>query len=144
MTKQDDGGFTGFAMIRDRNGRQGRLNCTARPTGGSNYDWRCLPTIDESVVTEMEGLIRTELERQATVIEVQMTRQDDNNMTGFALVEDGGGNQIRTNCVATRNPAGTSNFSFRCRQPGAVAESEVPQDQSVQEQAPVEEGEKPY
>ena len=34
MTKQDDENFTGFALIRDRNGREGRLNCTARRTTG--------------------------------------------------------------------------------------------------------------
>jgi hypothetical protein len=114
MTKQDEDNFTGFAMIRDRNGRDGRLNCTARRTGGSNFDWRCLPTIDESVVNEMEGIIRTELERQATVLEVSMSRQDDNNMTGFARLQGGDGSEIRTNCTATREPAGTSNFNWRC------------------------------
>ncbi len=121
LTKQDDDNFTGFALIRDRNGREGRLNCTARRTTGSNFDWRCSPTIDESVVTEMEGIIRTELARQATVLEVNMTRQDDNRMTGFARLQDGSGTEIRTNCTATRDAAGTANFNWRC-QPGEGGE----------------------
>jgi hypothetical protein len=121
LTKQDDDNFTGFALIRDRNGREGRLNCTARRTTGSNFDWRCSPTIDESVVTEMEGIIQTELARQATVLEVNMTRQDDNRMTGFARLQDGSGTEIRTNCTATRDAAGTANFNWRC-QPGEGGE----------------------
>ncbi len=141
MTKQDEQNFTGFAVIRDRNGREGRLNCTARRTEGTNYDWRCLPTITESVVTDMEGLIRTELERQATVLEVDMSRQDDNNMTGFARVQDAAGNEIRTTCAAARSPAGTSNFSWRCRPDdgGQATAQEAP----TSEEVPPAEGDKP-
>ena len=126
MTKQDDENFTGFALIRDRNGREGRLNCTARRTTGTNYDWRCNPTIDESVVTEMEGIIRTALERQATVLEVDMTRQDDNRMTGFARVQDASGTEIRTNCTATRDAAGTANFNWRCNPAEGGEQVEAP------------------
>ena len=117
ITRQDDDNFTGFALIRDRNGRDGRMACTARRTEGSNFSWRCLPAIDESVVREMETNIRTELERQANVLEVDLTRQDDNRMTGFARVQDAAGNEVRTNCTATRSAEGSSNFNWRC-QPG--------------------------
>jgi hypothetical protein len=141
MTKQDEENFTGFAVIRDRNGREGRLNCTARRTEGTNYDWRCLPTITEPVVAEMEALIRTELERQATVLEVDMTRQDDNNMTGFARVQDAAGNEIRTTCVAARSPVGTSNFSWRCRPDDGT--QPAGQEAPTSEEAPAGGGDKP-
>lgn len=145
LTKQDDDNFTGFALIRDRNGREGRLNCTARRTTGSNFDWRCSPTIDESVVTEMEGIIRTELARQATVLEVSMTRQDDNRMTGFARLQDPSGTEIRTNCTATRDAAGTANFNWRCSPNeggGEQVEAPAPAAAPAEEAAAPAEGDK--
>jgi hypothetical protein len=89
----------------------------------------------------MEGLIRTELARQATVLEVNMTRQDDNRMTGFARLQDGSGTEIRTNCTATRDPAGTANFNWRC-QPGEGGEQvEAPAAAPAEEAAAPAEGE---
>ena len=35
LTKQANGNLTGFAIIREPNGRVGRLNCTARSTAFS-------------------------------------------------------------------------------------------------------------
>jgi len=141
LTKQDDDNFGGFAVIRDREGRERRLNCTARRTEGTNFDWRCAQVIDELVEQEMEGLIRTELERRATVLEVDMRRRDDNNMTGFARVQDAAGNEIRSNCTATRGAEDTTNFSWRCRQDdGAPASEPSP---NGEEAVPVEESAKP-
>lgn len=134
MTRQDENNLTGFAVVRGRDGRDRRLNCTARRTEGANYDWRCLQPIDETLIQEIEGQIRSELEQRATVLEVDMSRQDDNNMTGFARLQDAAGNEIRTNCTATRNLPGNGNLSWRCSPGEAPAGGEA---------APTLEGEKP-
>ena len=141
MTKQDETNFSGYAVIHDRNGRERRLNCRARRTEGTNYDWRCAQVIDELVEQEMEGLIRTELERRATVLEVDMRRRDDNNMTGFARVQDAAGNEFRSTCTATRGAEDTTNFSWRCRQDEGAPASEPAPD--GEEAVPAEEGGKP-
>lgn len=125
MTRAGDDRMTGFAEIRTRDGTEGRLNCTATrdATKGSNYyDWRCLPAIDQRVVDGMETTIRQELSRQAEVVELEMTRQDDSRMTGHALLRDAGGNEVRTNCTATRENEASAQFNWRC-QPGDAAEA---------------------
>ena len=116
MTRASDGSMTGFAEIRTADGAEGRLNCTATPDAAkaSSYNWRCLPAIDQRIVDGMEGTIRESLARQAEVSEVEMTRQDDMRMTGHALLRDGNGNEIRTNCTATRENEASNNFNWRC------------------------------
>jgi hypothetical protein len=121
LTKQDNDHMTGHAVIRVADGTENRLNCTAeRDTSkGANYfAWRCLRTIDEAALTAMETTIREAMERQGGRVEqVELTRQDDNNMTGFALVS-AGDRRIRTACTATRPNAETFNFTWQCRPEG--------------------------
>jgi hypothetical protein len=124
MTKQGDGRMTGFAVVQPANGAQGRLDCTADrdPAKGANYyNWRCVPAIDEALLTQMEGTIRQSLAAQASVEAVEMTRQDNDHMTGYATVRDAAGNQIRANCTATRDSGDQGNFSWQCRPPGEDA-----------------------
>jgi beta-lactamase superfamily II metal-dependent hydrolase len=142
LTKQDANRMTGFATVR-ANGVVSRLNCTATRDGGqgSHFTWRCIPTIDDAMLRQMEGTIRESLTRQqVTVDQVQMTRQDDDHMTGFANVHDAAGNLARTNCTAGRAADGT--FSWQCA-PGdgaqAAAPGEPPAGQGA-EPAPADEG----
>lgn len=116
MTREGDN-MTGFAEIRAADGSEGRLNCTATPDAAkaSSYNWRCLPAIDQRVVDGMEATIRQSLAQQATVNEVEMTRQDDMRMTGHALLRDGNGNEVRANCTATRENEASANFNWRCQ-----------------------------
>lgn len=128
LTKQGDGSFTGFAVVRRANGIDNRLNCTAQPTAGStsNFNWRCLSAVDEATLQEMENAIRENLARQATVLEVDLDRQDDNSMIGFARVRDANGNEIRTECTATRENPESSNFQWACRPREAAAGAQSP------------------
>ncbi|MDQ4086801.1 MAG: hypothetical protein M3177_02115 [Pseudomonadota bacterium] len=116
LTKQDENNMTGYVMIRENSGRSGRLNCTAQRSSGNNFNWRCSPAIDEQVLTEMENVIREELAKQATVVSVEMSRQgDDNHMSGFAVVRDEAGNEVRANCTAERDSTNTGSFNWECQ-----------------------------
>ena len=116
LTKTDENNMTGHVMIRENSGRTGRLNCTAQRTSGSSFNWRCSPAIDEQVLTEMENVIRQELSQQATVVSVEMNRQnDDNHMTGFAVVRDAAGTEVRANCTAERDATNIGSFNWECR-----------------------------
>jgi hypothetical protein len=126
MTKDSDSHMSGFAVIRAANATaDSRLNCSADrdATKGENYyNWRCVPTIDEALLTEMENSIRQSLSAQATVETVEMTRRDDDHMAGYATVRDAGGNQLRTNCTATRDNSDQGNFSWECQAAGQGAD----------------------
>ncbi|HYE28053.1 MAG TPA: hypothetical protein VEA61_07450 [Allosphingosinicella sp.] len=115
MKKQGDGGMTGHVIIKEPNGRVGRLACTARPGGsGSSYDWRCSPAIDEKTLQEMEDVMRAELSKRGPVLQLEMNRAgDDDHMSGFAVVKDEAGEEFRLACSATRDGEG-SKFSWNC------------------------------
>ena len=117
MTRAGDGRMTGFAEIRTADGTEGRLNCTATPDAAkaSSYNWRCLPAIDQRIVDGMESTIRQTLAQQSEVTAVELTRQDDMRMTGHALLRDGNGGEVRTNCTATRDNEASNNFNWRCQ-----------------------------
>ena len=113
LTRQDENNLTGYAQIRETSGREGRLNCTATRSEGSNFNWRCSPAIDEPTLQEMETQIRQELANRAEVVEVDMRRAgDDNHMEGHAVVADGAGNQLRLNCTAERTEG--NRFNWEC------------------------------
>jgi hypothetical protein len=115
LTKQANGGMTGFAIIREPSGRVGRLNCTARSTGESKYDWKCSPAIDEKALKEMEAIIRAELSKRGPVLQLEMKKQgDDNHMSGFAVVHDETGQEFRLACSATRDAGNVATFTWKC------------------------------
>lgn len=125
MTKQDAESMRGFATVRAAGAAaDSRLDCTATrdpAKGASYYNWRCVPAIDETLLTQMETTIRQSLAAQATVQEVEMTRRDNDHMAGHATVRDAAGNEIRANCTATRDNDDQGNFSWECRPPGQEA-----------------------
>ena len=115
MKKQGDGGMAGHVIIKEPNGRVGRLACSALPGGsGSGYDWRCSPAIDEKTLREMEDVIRAELSKRGPVLRIEMKRAgDDDHMSGLAVVKDEAGDEFRLTCSATRSGEGAK-FSWRC------------------------------
>ena len=119
LTKQGEDRMTGHAVLRTATG-EGRMNCTAQRTQGTNFNWQCNPTIGEADLTAVENAIRTEISQQGSVEEVEMQRVDDNNMRGFVRVS-ADGEEIRADCTATRDSA-TATFNFRCGEgdPGAA------------------------
>jgi hypothetical protein len=128
LTRSDENNMTGFVDIRENDGREGRLACTAQRTEGSHFQWRCSPAITEQVVQELEGQIRTNLSQQGQVMQVDLTRQDDNRMTGYSIVRNPAGNEVRMNCTATRDTANIGSFNWECV-PGDQAQAAAPADQ---------------
>ena len=115
MKKQADGGMAGHVVIKEPNGRVGRLACTAKAGGsGSSYAWSCSPAIDEKTLREMEAVMRAELSKRGPVLQLEMKREgDDDHMSGFAVVKDEAGDEFRLTCSATRKGEG-ANFSWEC------------------------------
>jgi hypothetical protein len=70
----------------------------------------------ESQENQLENNIREELtKRGSTVKQVELTRQDDDHMSGFAEVRAADGSEGRLTCTATRNPSkGASYYDWRC------------------------------
>lgn len=70
----------------------------------------------ESQENQLANNIREELtKRGSTVKQVEITRQDDDHMNGFAEVRAADGSEGRLNCNATRNPSkGSSYYDWRC------------------------------
>jgi hypothetical protein len=122
MSRQGDN-MVGFAEVRTADGGGGRLTCNAAPdtSKAGSYNWRCLPAIDQRMVDNMENTIRQSLAQHGQVREVEMTRQDDMRMTGHAVVSDGNGNEVRTECSATRENEASSQFNWHCAPAGAQA-----------------------
>lgn len=114
LTRQDENNMTGYAMIRENSGRSGRLNCTAQRSDGTNFQWRCSPAIDEQVLQEMETAIREHFVSQGTeVVQVDLQRaNDDDNMSGYVIVRDGAGGEVRSPCSAQRTQG--ANFNWQC------------------------------
>jgi hypothetical protein len=117
MTQQDGGDhMTGFARIRTGEGRETRLNCTAdRQSSGGTFNWRCNQPVDQAMVDEIETSIRNTLQSRGTVLDVQMSRRDDDHMAGFARLRDSNGNEGRMDCTADRQP--DNSFNWHCDPP---------------------------
>ena len=124
MTKQGDSGFSGTATVRRRaDGQTVRFNCTARRQGNStNYEALCLQQIDQAALDELEANMRRSLEAQRlTVSEIEFTRRDENNVTGFAQVSDPAtGESARLVCNGAR-PSSGGRIEASCNVPGAPA-----------------------
>ena len=118
LTAQKDGGMTGFVLIDEPDRGVGRLTCTvAPPDADSNYQWNCSPAIDEKTLGEMEEIVRTELAKLGTVIEVEMQRAaDDDHMSGYAMVRNEAGDEMRLACSATRNTDDVGSFKWECNE----------------------------
>jgi hypothetical protein len=61
----------------------------------------------------MENAIRAELSKNATVKQVEMSRQGD-NMTGFAEIQSADGSAGRLTCSATPDTAKAGSYNWRC------------------------------
>ncbi|HYI64868.1 MAG TPA: hypothetical protein VEW71_08295 [Allosphingosinicella sp.] len=127
MTKEG-ANLTGFAEVRTADGSEGRLNCTATPDtakGSGAYNWRCQPAIDQRVIDSMKNTIRQSLAQQAEVTAIELARQDDSRMTGHAILRGPDGEEVRTECTATRASEGAATFNWQCAPAGEAAPAEA-------------------
>ena len=142
MTKGADNNYSGTASVRRADGRTIPYECTARRNqAAQQLEVRCLQTIDQTLLDELETNMRRSLESQhLSVAEVDLRRADQNNVTGFAQVSDPNtGESARLECAGARPPNG-GRIEVNCRVPGG-AQAAAPQagEQPAQEeQAPAE------
>lgn len=117
LTPREDGGMTGYVLIDEPGRGVGRLTCTVDPPDAeSNYQWNCSPAIDEKTLGEMEEIVRAELAKLGPVLSVEMQRAgDDDHMSGFAVIRDEAGGEVRLACSATRNSDNVGTFAWECR-----------------------------
>lgn len=67
---------------------------------------------------EIEKAIRDNLSERGTVIDVQVRPQADGNMTGFAVLRNHAGTDVRLDCTVEREGGGTlmkQGFTWRCQ-----------------------------
>ena len=66
---------------------------------------------------QVETAIREGLAERGTVLEVQVTRNGDDRMTGFAILRNHAGTQVRMNCTVEREGEKSvmkQGFTWRC------------------------------
>jgi len=117
LTKEGPDRMTGFAQIRGPDNIQRRVNCSAtRDTtkGASNFNWRCLPALDQAALDELKTTIRTNMAQRGEVRQLELNRQDDNRATGFVVVGLADGSEGRANCTASRENPDSTNFNWEC------------------------------
>ena len=114
MTSRDADTMTGFAISRDEDGVEGRVDCTAQRNADDSFAWDCVPVITEPIVRRIEEIIGTNLAAQAELIEIAMRRQDDMRMAGFARLRTADGTEVRASCTAVRENPRSRTFNWEC------------------------------
>lgn len=127
LTKGADNNYAGTASIRRPDGQSIRFNCSARRNEAQEqWEIRCGQVIDEALLAELEASMRRSLEQQAlTVSEIDLTKQGEDRVTGFAQVSDPNtGESARLVCSGARQDGGQ--ILARCDVPGGPAPSGQP------------------
>lgn len=116
MRSESDDRLTGFAVVDGPQGET-RLNCKAQRKTSTEYDWECNQVIDENVLNGMEASLRQQFEaQQLTVVDLELQKDGDDRMKGYAVLRDEEGTEGRLTCSAARS--GTT-FQGECHVPGA-------------------------
>jgi hypothetical protein len=114
MKQDGDERLAGFALVR-ADGREQRMNCAATKKNSTEYDWECKPAIDEAVLKGMEDSLRQQFEaQQITVVEIDMQKDGEDRMKGFAQLRDQAGEEARLVCTAQRQD---TTFQGECSLP---------------------------
>lgn len=84
--------------------------------GGLSLLAACTPAVDESMINQMEEAVSEGLSAQGEVKEVELTKENDDRMTGFAVIEprEAPGTEARFDCTAERQGESGTQFSWRC------------------------------
>lgn len=71
---------------------------------------------DEAMINQVENAVREELSSRGTVKQVELTRENESRLTGFAMVElrDRPGSEVRFNCTADRQGDSGASYNWRC------------------------------
>lgn len=124
LSPQGNNNYAGTATIRRPDGQVVRLNCTAQrtgPDGDVNFHTNCGQVLDQTLIDEIKATLRRSIEATgATVVQLDMTRRDDNAATGSAQARNPDGQIVQLSCEAARQSDGT--FNSRCQPVSGTAE----------------------
>jgi hypothetical protein len=127
LTKGADNNYSGTASIRTPDGQSVRFNCTARHNAAQEqFDIACGQVIDQVLLEQLKANMRRSLEQQSlTVADLQLSKQDEDHVTGFAQVSDpNSGESARLGCTGARQQGGR--IMARCDVPGPAAAGAPP------------------
>ncbi len=134
LTKGADNNYSGPATVRRADGAVIRLNCTARRTStAGNFDILCGQVLDQALIDEIKTAMRNSLTAQnLTVSQLEVSRQDDDHVTGFAEVADASGQTTRLTCTASRQSDGRFNGGCEGGEAPATAAAPAPGDEPAE------------
>lgn len=138
MTKQGDNNFSGYGNVRLANGATTRFNCTATRRGNT-YTAQCRQAIDQALLDELKTSLRQSFTGQGlTVVALELSRQDDDHVTGHVDLRGPDGSEARLPCAGTREANGR--VPVECRAPAQAAQPAPaePAQPAEQEEAPAE------
>jgi len=127
LTKGADNNYAGSATVRRADGVNVRLNCTVRRSAtAGNFDILCGQVLDQALIDEIKSQLRNSLTAQnLTVSQMELSRQDEDHATGFAVVADASGQTTRLTCAMTRQANGR--FNGGCEGGDAPAATAAPE-----------------
>ena len=84
----------------------------------------CTPAVNDQMIDQMEQEVSNGLAAQGTVKQVELTRENDDRMTGYAVIEPSAapGTDIRFDCTAERQGDSGTMFDWQCTPPGAASD----------------------
>lgn len=145
LSRQADDNYSGTATVRRADGQVVRLNCTARRTGGEasvQFSTNCGQVLDQALLDEIKATLRRSIEGTgATVLQVDMSRQDENTATGSARARNPDGRIVQMTCEAARQADGT--FNSRCQPVSGTVEPAPAPAPALGEDEPAPGGEEP-
>ena len=127
LTRQADNNYTGTATIRRPDGQLIGFQCTVTRTGSDanvSFSANCGQVLDQALLDEIKASLRRSIEGTgASVVQLDMSRRDDNTATGSGQVRNPDGSIVQLTCEAARQADGT--FNYRC-QPVSEAAAPAP------------------
>lgn len=140
MQQTSPDAMNGYVNIRDSGGNRRRMNCTANRPANQNFNWECLPTINDNDLRQTEQSIRDEYRRRGfEVRELRLERANDTSMRGSVLLAQGG-EELRLDCTGEQEGAERNSLGWHCRAPGETDSASADGGQSG---APAPEGNAP-
>lgn len=112
MTKQADGGWQGFALVRAADGHEARVNCRTDANGRGS----CRQVIDQQLIDQTTATLRQQYtSRGFTVIQANMAKENEDLIAGDAIVREPGGDELSVHCTAPRDQT-SGLFGLNCQQ----------------------------
>ncbi|MES2097879.1 MAG: hypothetical protein V4459_14075 [Pseudomonadota bacterium] len=115
MTADASGNYSGYAKGKTKDGLAATRNCVATRSE-SDFNWSCVPGIDEDTLRSVENTIKAGLAEKGEVTEVHLKKgaDEDHMVGGVSLTVDD--QAVTATCTAERDPLKTgTSFKWSCQ-----------------------------